>query len=539
MPVIINNQRLVPSPLVTMSKSYNITDGGVIVGASYLFNLQGNLLPNQGNPIVGTSGTTSSFSNASWTSTYDPGDDPLHGVNVEDRLISLMTKQEQVRDLFSPGTGVKVEILGWNHSQGLRFVGNVAGEITFNSDGRWVNPLSYSVDISTNNFITSAQTGVFSGDSSEDNFSYYVSEIDESWAVQEAEDYTIGTGDFSSMCRSYSVTHDLSAKGKTVYNSSGTYLGQLQPWQQASGYVRGVLGLGGSNIPSGIITIPPGFYLANRKLTENISRVNGTYGVNEQFTYYNSGIVAGGMLATEDVSLTIDSSEDAITNVNLQGTINGLDTTDPTSIGRTGVSKYTNALNYFNYIDSGLYNRALANSSLTWLHPRPKSKSVAKNPLQGQISYNYTYDNRPPNLIPGSVSEEITISDDFPSQLVAITPVIGRAQPILQYLNSSSEFRRNLNINVNMGGITGVFTGVNSSGYWSNANASAIRNWLIGQKPSLTQNIAFSSIFEAANPANEVGVIPTKVFYQNPTESWNPKTGSYNYSVSWIFERST
>ena len=537
MPVIINDQRLVPSPIVSFAKQISLADNGEFIGSDYVFSLQGQILATQGNPIVNSSGNISEFSSDSWTSTYDPADDPLHGIGETDRLLAIITKQEQIRALLSPPTGVKVEIVGWNNDIGIKFVGNVSN-LSVQGDGRWVNPCTYSFDVTTSNFIESAGTGIFSNNSSEDSPTYFISSIGETWALQESDQYIIGTGLFNQISKSYSVVHDVSAKGKPVYNESGTYLDGLQPWQQASGYVRGVIGLG-TNPPGLINPTGLGFYLSNRKLTENIDRYAGTYGISEQYTYFNSGILPENYFASEDVSLSVDQGEDALTSVSINGTITGFDTIDPTSGSRSGVNKYQNALDYFNRIESGLYNRALLNAGLSWLHPKPLSKTVGRNPVAGQVSYSLNFNNRPPNIINGSISENIDISDQYPSQIIAIVPVIGGNQPALQYVNSNSEYRRTLNINVNMApiGQNWSSTGVNNSGVWIDYSISGIRNWLIGQKPSVTNTVAFSSIYESCNPANQSDVIPSLVFYQEPSEQWNPRAGGYSYSVSWVYTK--
>ena len=68
--------------------------------------------------------------------------------------------------------------------------------------------------------------------------------------------------------------------------------------------------------------------------------------------------------------------------------------------------------------------------------------------------------------------------------------------------------------------------------------------WLHSKKPSVAYTSNFAKIFDAANPANETStngftnyVIPGRCFHSAPTESWNPRTGQYTYSIEWTFER--
>ena len=95
---------------------------------------------------------------------------------------------------------------------------------------------------------------------------------------------------------------------------------------------------------------------------------------------------------------------------------------------------------------------------------------------------------------------------------------------------------------------------ITAGGYWADAvgvdtagGAAAndgITWWLQTKKPSVTNAADFQKIFDAANPANETAangfsnyVIPGRCFHSAPTESWNPKTGQYSYSIEWTYER--
>lgn len=534
MPVIINNKRLLPAPLVSFTKDVLRNENGEVVGAAYKASLQGEILQNKGNPIASTGVSfTSSFSTDSWTSTFSPDDDPLHGTIVEDLLISTITKQEQIRDIFSPATGVKVEIVGFNHNRGLRFYGNVS-QISFPPEGRWAMPCQYTVELDFNNFIDSAGSGLFSSASSEDAFQYYLSSSSENWGIQEADVVLLSTGNFADTSKIYNLTHSVNAKGQLVYNASGVI--ESYPWQQASGYVRSLLGT--ANIPSSLlVTTAAGYTATNRKVVESIDKTAGTYSAEETYTYLSTGVLPQGRMALEECSINLEKAEGALTTVGIQGTINGLETNNP--ISSTGVSRYHNASGYFAAIEPHLYTRTRINSGLSWLHPVPKSKTVGRMPNAGQITYSYSYDTRPPNLIPGSISEEITVNDTYPGQNISEIPVIGGNQPVLQYMNSRSAYKRTLQINVNMDAYSPNWntTDVNSSGLWTASTVAGVRNWLIGSKPSVLQTSYFQGIYDAVNPTGDAGVIATKVFYGTPQESWNARTGQYSYTADWTYRK--
>ena len=59
---------------------------------------------------------------------------------------------------------------------------------------------------------------------------------------------------------------------------------------------------------------------------------------------------------------------------------------------------------------------------------------------------------------------------------------------------------------------------------------------LITFKPSVMQPTAgqIQSLLADLSPANEPGI--RKYFVSPPTESWNPKDGSYAINISWTYE---
>jgi len=585
MPVKINGQYLVPAPLVTFGKNYLRSANGRTIGAEYTVSLDGTILPNKGNPVVDSGTFLSTFSSDSWTSSSTPDDDPNHGIDLEDSLLSLMSKQERIRKVFSNGEAVLVEILDLDTAtEGIKFVGNVES-INFPNEGRWVNPCPYSVSLTTTNFETPVNSSLFNDDSTEDDFEYYIRDASESWSVEEAEEkfFRVNNSDIlQSSVKAYRVSHNVSAVGQPAYTTSGTldgstyspsYVSGLAPWEQASGYVYDVIG---SNFPSGIFfptsasTGPFNFghadfgtntnnnvyVLVDQKISENIDQRAGSYSVTESFVAYPSGAFTYGVPALHSVNVDTSQGEDGITTVTINGTINGLNTINPiTDAGRHTENKLYNARLFFenlkNNVDGGIsadssaiYHIARIASESSWLHPRHKSYSAGENPNGGTITYSYTYDNRPPNIINGSIIEDIQISDTYPGQNFSSTPVIGRNQPVLQYLNSRSEYKRSLSINITMAPFSSNWNGditsiVPANGYWSAAGWADIANWTYTNKPSVTNTVNFAKIFAAANPANEAGVVAGRVFHSAPQESWNPKTGAYSYSIEWTYERTT
>ena len=253
-------------------------------------------------------------------------------------------------------------------------------------------------------------------------------------------------------------------------------------------------------------------------------------------------------------------------------------------------SKYEEALSHFNGIQQELYLTAqhMANQiacsgvvnhvnnvrtarnigkygggCYILLNPRPVSKSVATNPTTGTITYNYSFNNRPINLIPNTRSENITISDNYPGNVYASQGVIGRKiGPVLQNIGTQTEWKRTLNIDctVDVGMRYQALTENTISNSIKSTNASTRAGYgptqanrihdittnltegtntfsqMMVSKPSNNGDVIgkIKGIIDAVSPKGQNGV--RKYYVDPPSESWNPKTGSWSWSISWTYE---
>jgi hypothetical protein len=143
----------------------------------------------------------------------------------------------------------------------------------------------------------------------------------------------------------------------------------------------------------------------------------------------------------------------------------------------------------------------------------------------GEITYNVTYNNRPSNFITNASSENITITDTYPGDVFSIIPTINRLNgPILQYTGGRTEYRRDLNIELNVSR--------HGIGYYKMNNRGSYLN----RKPSANPAIALDlrNIIYTCSPANEPGI---RKYFLNPvSENWDPKSGSYSVQISWTYE---
>ena len=574
MPVIVTKDNvdyyLVPAPLVSFNKQVYNNVGRPGFGVDYTVSLQGTLIQTHGNPYFSGGSAGIYSSGTDWTKTIDVEAAEMTEVSGIDRLNATIRKQELIRNLFSNpvisgvAKPIKVTIRGWdagiNAGSGISFNGFV-DDISFDSEGRWANPGGYNINLRNTNFLGSAN-GIFSGNENVNQSSgYFVSNVTETFDIQEDGRTTLvfesaGNGrKLQNINKIYNINRSVTVVGSPVYASDGSYLNSLAPWQQASGFIHSYLNIG-SGVLSGFTSLKTraigntasGVYKpANFVYQESIDREAGSYSLTETYTLYS-----GGYPVIETVTINQDTGEEDVNSVSIQGTIQGLNTLD--GFASSG-NAYFNALLYFTgVIDTGIpstsyyYARGVLRdfnnlSIVPWLHPRPLTKSVATDFNAGTISYTYNYNDRPANLIPGSISESIQISDTYPGELFSVTPVIGRSQPVLQYLNSRSEYKRTLSINLTMGS-TGVlsFGTVNNKG--ENIDSSVnrrlmLQRMLLTEKPSISQVSGLNDIFQAANPVNDPSftVANGKCFHSAPTENWDARARTYSYSIDWTYER--
>jgi hypothetical protein len=468
MPVIINGSAITPAPNVTYTKNFIRTEGNGIIGVSYDIQLAGTIIAYKGNPEP-----TGLSPNSVYTS-YSTTDDPISAITDSSLLSTIMAKQAALRSLVSTSP-VILAITGFDGGSGI----NTNCEITniaFDDESLWTNRCGYNISLVTPSI-------------GEIEFAYSISEASEEWGISESDAYTATPTNIQDQKKIYTITHSVSAVGQRVNGGSA--------FDQAKGYVTSVIGLGSTNLPESLFPIVASYTIYNNKVTETSNVLTGSYSIQEEFTL---GLSL--QPATESVSISVDTDTSSFTRVAIQGTINGFNLEEYDS---ASVDKYANALSYWKAIEPALYTRVNDFFNATCpLNENPLSKSVSHNITEGVITYNISYDNRLANLISGAINEEIQISDTYPGQIINVVPVIGGSQPVLQYVNSRSEYKRSLNISVNM----------------------PISNCLL-TKPSL---VDLAAIFELYKPVSD------QIYYTPPSENWNPKTGQYSYSIEWIYK---
>jgi len=107
--------------------------------------------------------------------------------------------------------------------------------------------------------------------------------------------------------------------------------------------------------------------------------------------------------------------------------------------------KWLNNLQYMNERMIGLTNQQI----VPQINPIPVNITESHRKHVGEIDYSFEFNNRPLNLIPGSVSETLNINDTFPAQQIAEVFVLGRKLgPVLQNLGTVTSSTRDVTFEV-------------------------------------------------------------------------------------------
>jgi hypothetical protein len=306
----------------------------------------------------------------------------------------------------------------------------------------------------------------------------------------------------------------------------------------ASGYpdnYPNVLG----QIGAGTINLIDAYSGFNHVRTENINEAGGTYSINETWV-----LASGSSLEQFNISINT-SNNDPFVGVTIDGNIKGLSTISPSGYGGNEMlgpgnqnnwrslgqkSAYSNALEKYQYLTnngqfgltSDCYKRA-NNSVSVALNAQPLSSTFSTNEYTGEITYNLQFNNRPVNIISGVLAEQLTVNDTYPGDVFATIPVIGRATgPILQYIGGRTEYRRDVSLNLTMD--------------YTKIPYGSTRNPLLMKKPSIIEPTAsqIATLINEVSPKGEPGI--RKYFISPPSESWNPKEGTYSINISWTYE---
>lgn len=469
--VSYNGQKLVPAPLLNINKSYVYT-GSEEIGTTYNITVNGYILANMGSPS----------SSGLWDSTGYPPDETPTG---DQHLGYIIRKQERLRDLFADNYK-SFEVQSADGSQPIKFNPKVLS-ISFAED-TWYNLCRYTIE------LEAPALTVF-GQSSEDIYpigsgQVYLESAEETWSMEYVEETNI-----------FNLSHTLSAQGKNYFDPDSQVT--ITAFDSAKLWVQNRFGIdltvANSNSWGNSYTASDVY---NYIRTEQTNRFGGSYGVGETWVLSNRPY-------TEQYNVSLTAGLEGPSQVTIDGTVTGLAVRTPNESGLyLTTSKFTNASGaFYNNIVDNLYTRALNTCRLSWINPYPLSYTIGSNVNEGLITYNFSYDTRPTNTIFGSRTEDISIQDSYPADVVAVIPVLGRrAGPIIQNINTVTERSRSLTINVNMQPPSGNYSKLD----------------YINFRPD------YSGIINLVRPAGTV-------YVQSDTETWDPANLRGSRSIGWIW----
>lgn len=491
--VLYDGNRVIPAPFVSIQKRYDRTDDGEKIGSVFSIQLSNDLVAFAGSPASDQS---------LWTAGGYPADEDI---GASARLGSIIRKQEALRELFSED-GKTLEIQSNDGSQPMK-CNPIVVDIQF-QDGPWFNVCKYTISLEAS---TITVNGI---PISEDSFPEYISSATESWDFATDE----STPESVELNRTYTLTHSLSAKGKRYYDENGILV--KPAWQWARDWVITRLGFDSTiALSSGINNLPTYYGGYNHVRSNQLDENGGSFSATEAW------ILSSGS-SLEDFNVQISTSnEDGKTSVSVDGVIRGLDERN----GNFNIirSKINNAEARWSGVQSVLLTRAQAYSGKT-LNIIPLNTTIGKNPAQGTINYNFSYDNRPSNVITDSKSEVITVNDNFDIDAIAVIGILGRtAGPVIQFLNSHKENTRSLNIEVvfdpeifNSGSITNRF----------------VNNHPVVREPTKTE---IQEIVNAVNPINagllnNAGVPASIKALVEQGTTWDGSR--FGLNITWVWE---
>ena len=502
-----------PVPAISISQEYQRDGAGRQIGITVGINIEGKIFSGSGNSginqlLVLESGLRKAF-------TYDGG-------NLSVGCGSTIT-------IFS---GIKIS----------RYSAN-------KTEDNWTTTIDYSIDLQSE--IRESGTGIFYVSSTQDDWN--IETIDEfSYATSSVNMSLLGYNNSFSLDRGgdypfFRVSRTVGAVGKYVAEPGIPVTGSKTAVKHAKEWVKWKT----STTPKHNEIIN-GLNLYNFVRSINESDSEGSYRITDNWIATKNNI-------PYSESFTVESALDSsmIRTVTVQGTVKGLEAfnsgqlytgtivngdisssiTDPysnTRYSNNSGTKFYNAVSGYSGIKCGLYSRAqlfattgaICNTTFNFnstfgrnelsLNPIPVSITEGMNPYEGTVTYNYSFNNRPQNIVPNALSESLSVDDNSSIPLVASIFVLGRKLgPILQDLGTTTAATRSVSFEV-------VFP-----------------------KPSSLRDITFPSsnysiitgIIESFNPERfMVGTTVAngiKAYVTRDTTNWNPSEGRLTKQKEW------
>jgi hypothetical protein len=568
------------TPMLTLSHSYNRTEGGILLSTTNRINLTGKI--------------------------HNAGGD-------SDSITDLLAKESGLKSMFSGCPVGNLEVI-------------CNGATILAASG--VRALSISTDPSPDNLTRTLGYTV--------DLEYYekapdneglVTTASDSWSIEPIEDYVytnftiggiaqkalvdyrptspaIGSLNIKSIPQ-FRVSHRVSAKGVIPngicgYNGSGYFV----PYREAEKWVKARLSQpwttsNTSGAFIGTYNIPPetNMWLFNHVRATNFSMTEGTYEISDTWLAMPEGITH-----VEDYTIDVSTDEKYMKTVRVQGSIRGLDIAStsklsgdssltPDSNGKLNLSpsniannsggsathgshsatttsvaanKYENAITaWISGVKPYLYHRAssVLNASRGSPPPSEPLDTRYQNPIfrserllnvvpwstnethdhkKGIVTYGYEFNNKT-SILSGVLSENITITDNAPADVVAEVFVLGRSLgPVLQSLGTKTACTKDVTLEITVLPATGmdqVFMSSASCPLYTGNQLYQDLNLIIESLRPFGSRSA--GLFNSSHAGLARGVQTGQCYVDRDTQSWNPSDGRYTRNVSWKYQQCT
>lgn len=466
--------------------------------------------------------------------------------SAQQNFSNVIDKQQELVNIFeiqdNPTAPIKIELTPGGDNPKMSFYVRLES-ISF-EEGTYADGFCrYTI-----NLVSEKEVSICCDTSTTDNL---LEDLNETWSFE--IDNSFGYGETPGIYqenisnRSYSFTRTVTATGRnspqkglsSAINDSvsgnPSSLSDKPAWIQAEQFLKD----GSYNTSSNILSSSPfindlfpkdvAFQVYNHARTFSVDKAGGSCTMTDTFVLARSG-----SKALENYTMNIGSSRDApYVKVSIDGSIKGLSDLGFEDYDDNGINNmYSNAQGHYSNIsangtfgiNSTIYKRASASVGQT-LNTQPLNISIGTNQVTGEITYNVEFDNRPSNFFTNALYENISVNDTYPGDVFATIPILGRPTgPLLQFTFGRTEYKRDITIELLVD--------------YTNIGYNANRESLLLRKPSINEPFRseLNTLIQYLSPMNEPGI--RKYFLSPPTESWNPKEGRYNLSLSWTYELS-
>lgn len=395
----------------------------------------------------------------------------IHNISLNGEIITTGTEETNsgVAGVFSKIQALKSAL---NQDGCLLHVSGCSGNIlkgypqieSFNfspiQGDNYVRRSEYTIDLKMPTLILGTGNDPFNNATV---FPPYIESCSENWDVNFGDErtsftWTLSDGTVEQFGYKLSVTHTVDVKARLNYTGCNS---PSIPWEDAKDYATGKLGFNSEFVNlTGILGLPGEDFsrtdVYNNYRQVAINKTEGSIQVTETFIVTPSGSNSLPNDAVETFNISVNQSE-GVATVNIAGEIQGLEVLQYNDF--SGVSsKFAAASGYYNLVKGRFFDRANTSFlSVTGdclkgsLNTSVKSKVVGINPIQGTITYDFTYDTTPTGCITGEciLSQNITIDDQLATDIFASHTVLGRvAGPILQDINTITARVRTVNIEI-------------------------------------------------------------------------------------------